>query len=133
MTTHIIELVIVAIILIALYIVSKRVDGGLKFLKKEIDYIEKDIEKLGSEIEVFKNIRKNQQDAIREVLAPINDLFKEPSFKDKVKNEEKRLKDIAKCYKCDAPFQKHHKLNDVEGKFYHTNCIPKVATKKVKK
>lgn len=116
-TVHIIELVIVAIILIDLWYISKKVDDGLKFLKKEIEWQEKDMK------------------VMHDMLFPEYTITTshEPSFTSKVKNEEKRLKDISKCYKCDAPFQKHHKFNDVEGKFYHTNCIPKVATKKVKK
>lgn len=65
------EVLIVGIVLIALYIVSKKVDNGLKFLKKDMDYLENDIENM------LKYIHK-----------------KEPSFKDKVKKEEKRLHDI---------------------------------------
>ncbi len=29
-----------------------------------------------------------------------------------------------KCNKCGSPFQHHHKINEADGKIYHTGCIP---------
>lgn len=102
---HLIELVIVAIILIVLYIVSKRVDDGLKFLKNEINSIRDNM--------VYKQLIYTSTDG------KIKKLDIEPSFASKIKNEEKRLNSKSKSI-----------VLPYAGIYVKK---PKVTTKKVKK
>lgn len=76
--TYAIETLILAIILIALWRISRKVENGLRFLKKDIEYAEKDIETIYGLIDQV-GIKVNNGE----------------SFREKVVSEEKRMMNYA--------------------------------------
>ncbi len=115
--THIIELIILAVILIGLWNVGKNTDERLDVLKEDLDKLDYQVECLNNR---FPQI-------------------KEPLFKDKIKKEEKRMSELLqkvvmqeRCDKCNGPFLSHHKVKALNGGQYHTRCMPKVGNTKKK-
>jgi hypothetical protein len=92
MTPHIIELAIIATILTALWHVSRKVDNGLRFLKKEMEYMEKDLERHDQVLFPTYTVTSTSFSGLIEPGSITS--TKEPSFKQKVRRETKRISKV---------------------------------------